>query len=91
MNCASLSYHMKNVHNSDGESRLCGICGKKFKNAILLKIHEKDAHWIGVDPSSVFRCDFGECDFKTPWKSKFTVHMYMKHQKLLDGAILFEW
>jgi hypothetical protein len=39
----------------------------------------------------IFRCDYGSCDFKTPWKSRFVVHMYMKHKKLLEGAVLYEW
>lgn len=91
LNLASLPYHLKNVHSTEAESRLCGICGKKFKNNVLLKIHEKDAHWIGVDPNSVFRCDFNGCGFKTPWKSKYSVHMYMKHQKVTEGTVLYEW
>lgn len=84
----SLILHMKMFHQQHFDrSKTCELCGEVFRNGQHLLYHKRKVH---TDLFPLLQCKY--CDHKTPYSSKFKLHMLshlgeasMKHECNICG------
>lgn len=80
-------FYLERHMESHKISHICSQCGKNFKEIKTLRAHEA-THLKPVDERRLNFCPYDDCSMKFITKQACQNHMAMKHEKVVNQAVL---